>query len=318
MVKKLSPYSGIILGAMYGFILRLFGEGIFAGEMFSIYSVTFIWITPIVISIIPILISSNQLYHSRIRKCLYPMITVALVLIVSVSTGVEDLFCILILGFPYFVIAGVVGFLVSLIVKRRIQSKGIYSILLLPVLLNPIESLLPNSSTLYTVENSIVINASDSVVWKTILEVPEISASEYTYGFFNHVGIPRPIKSQFEVVNDQRFRVGYFSDGLTLVESVTKYDSLKTVSFFVHVDLSQLRDKPTDQHLLKSGYFNFQEIKYTLSKLDEDKTVLTLRCDYSLHSKMNAYASFWANAVIGDFEIRLLDALKGKLENTRK
>jgi hypothetical protein len=314
---RYTRFLGIILGVLYGFVLRLFGEGIFAGEMFSIYSITFIWITPVIISIIPILISSNQLYNTKLRRWMYPMITVALVLTVSVCTGLEDLFCILILGVPYFIVAGLVGFLVSWLVKRRINAKRLYSVLLLPFLLNPIESLFPNTVSTYAVENSITIHASDEAVWSTILEVPEIKESEYTSGFFNNIGIPRPVKSQFEFIHDQRYRIGYFSEGLKLVESITHYEPLKTVSFYVHIELSELRNKPTDQHLLRSEYFKFQHITYTLEKIDDNKTSLTLRCDYVLESKMNAYASLWADAVIDDFEIRLLQALKIKLEKNK-
>lgn len=311
---KLSQYSGILLGATYGILIRILGGIESFSDFYSIYSITFIWITPIIISLIPIFISSNDLYKSNIKLFFYPILAVLLFGVVALSTGLEDLLCILILGFPFMLVSGITGLSVGAIIKKNKIDKKLYSIILLPLLLNPVENLLPNTTDIFNIENKIIIEQPDKTVWSNILEVPEIKSSEYNVGFFNYLGVPRPIKSEIEVINNEIFRIGYFSENLKLVEAISILEENKFVNFKIHMDKSQLRNKPTDQHLLKSKYFNFENISYRLNPINENRTELILKCEYKINSKMNGYANFWASRIINDFEIRLLQALKTKLE----
>lgn len=226
----------------------------------------------------------------------------------------EDLLCILILGLPFLIVAGITGMIIGTVIKNKKINKKLYSIVLLPFLLNPIENLLPNTVEFFSVENKIIIEQNQQIVWKNILEVPEIKDDEYDFGFFNYMGVPRPIKSELKISENEIFRIGYFSDNLKLTETISQRNENKFINFKIHIDKSQLRNKPTDQHLLKSNYFNFENISYTLNQIDSNKTELILKCEYKLDSKMNAYANFWSKIIINDFEIKLLTALKHKLE----
>ena len=87
------------------------------------------------------------------------------------------------------------------------------------------------------------------------------------------------------------------------------------VEFQIHINESKLRDMPTDNHLLKSDHFSFDNISYELKEIAPGITELILSCDYTLNSRMNGYANFWAEKIVKDFETRLLNALKLKIEN---
>jgi hypothetical protein len=313
-MKYYSQFFGIFLGGLYGIGIRILGETDIVSKFFSIYSITFVWITPIVISVIPIFISSNELYKSKQKLFFFPVLTIFLFMIIAFSTGLEDWLCILILSFPFFIVAGITGLVIGIIIKKKITNKKLYSIIFLPFLLNPIENLLPDTSQIFTVENKINIEQNTKLVWKNILEVPEIKDNEYDFGFFNFAGVPRPVKSELKILNHETYRIGYFSDNLKLVETISEIEENKFVNFKIHIDKSQLRDKPTDRHLLKSKFFNFENISYRLKPIDENKTELILSCEYKIDSKMNGYAGFWASNIINDFEVRLLNALKRKLE----
>lgn len=62
-------YFGILLGAIYGYSLRLIFGGNFISPVvyqdYSLYSISFIWITPIVISVIPILFATKEIGASN-------------------------------------------------------------------------------------------------------------------------------------------------------------------------------------------------------------------------------------------------------------
>jgi len=263
------------------------------------------------------LIAQEEVIEKTWKQVMYPIFSVILFFISTLSTGLEDWLCILILGFPYFLVAGIVGIIVGTIVER-VNAKKFYSILLLPFIIMPIESQFENQVQNFTIENAIVINAEKVDVWNNIIEVPEIESSEYDYGLFNYIGIPRPVKSQLEIINGEQFRIGYFSDDLKLYETISEKDSLNFVNFKIDLEKSQLRDLPTDKHLLQSDYFKFNDISYRLETVENGKTKLILSCSYTMQSKMNWYANFWATKVIADFEVKLLKVLKGKVENEVK
>jgi hypothetical protein len=314
-------YFGILLGAIYGITYRFLCEYNILPQNdffdFNIYSVSFIWVLPIVISIIPILVAQEEMLELAWRKTVYPMCSVLLFFIFALTTGLEDLLCILILTLPFLISAAIVGIITVSIIKK-INSKKLYSILLLPFIIMPIESQFQNRTQTFSVESFVIINAEKSAVWDYIIEVPEITEAEYDYGFFNYIGIPRPVKSQLEMVNGSQFRVGYFSDDLKLYEAIGEKDSLNFVNFKINLEQSQLRDLPTDKHLLQSDYFRFDDISYRLEMLENGQTKLILNCRYTMQSKMNGYANFWATKVIEDFEMKLLKVLKRKVERTNK
>jgi len=231
----------------------------------------------------------------------------------ALSKGLEDWLCILILCFPFLAAAGFTGLILAPIIKKR-KSKKMYSILLLPLLLNPIESYFPNHKEYYTVETALEIAANQQTVWNNLIEVPAISDDEFEAGILNFIGVPRPIKSKMETVDGQEYRIGYFSDDLKLYETISQIEPLNYLEFEIHIDKSELRNLPTDNHLLNSDYFHFEHISYRLIKTNVGSTELTLKCDYNLNSKMNGYANFWAEQIIRDFEVRLLNSLKLKIE----
>ena len=308
-------YLGILLGAIYGYCFRLICENESVNDVYdlNIYSISFIWILPIVVSIIPILFARKEILESKWKQFVFPTLSVLLFFIFTLSSGIEDWLCILIVSFPFLITAGVVGFLLAPFIKNRSTNK-LYSIVLLPVILSPIESLFPNNTEQYTVESKIVIEANLQSVWDNLIEVPEIKDNEYEKGFFNHIGVPRPIKSELKTINGTEYRIGIFSDGLKLYETISQLDTLEFIEFEIHMDESKLRDLPTDKHLLNSNYFKFENISYELKEIAPNNTELTLKCEYKLNSKMNGYANFWADKIITDFESRLLQSLKVKIE----
>ncbi len=317
---KYKQYIGIILGAFYGFAIRYLlnprERENSAGDIYdyyNIYTISFIWVLPIVISIIPILYAKKEILESKWKQFIFPFLSVLLFFLFTLSSGIEDWLCILIIAFPFLFTAGVVGIILAPIIKNRSSNK-LYSVILLPLILSPIESLIPNRSEHFEIVSKIVIQADRQKIWKNLIEVPEIKDNEYKKGFFNFVGIPRPIKSELKIVNEIEYRIGHFSDELKLYETISKVEPLEFVEFKIHINKSELRDLPTDKHLLKSNYFSFEKISYKLNKLSQGKTELTLSCNYTLESKMNGYANFWASRIIKDFESRLLNSLKLKIE----
>lgn len=312
---KRKEYIGIILGGIYGLIYRLLCERndeiIFD---FNIFSISFIWILPIAIGLIPILISNQAIQNSKAKQVLYPVGSVLVFFIIALVSRLEDLVCILILTIPFTVVAGISGLIFSQIIKKR-KSNKLFSIVLIPFLLVPVESNFSNKSKSYTIDSKIIINATKKDIWSKIIEVPEIQDSEYEYGFYNYIGIPRPVKSELKEIEGEEYRIGHFTDNLKLFEKITRIDTLSFVEFKIELEKSILRDIPTDKHILQSDYFKFKNISYHLTEINVESVELQLNCEYSIESRMNWYANFWAKGIIKDFEEKLLKVLKKKIEN---
>lgn len=310
-------YIGIVLGTLYALIFRILGGTELLGGAFTIYSITFVFVVPLLVGIIPFLVAWKEMKGSMRKYFAYPFCSGLLFGIIALSTRLEDVLCIIILGLPFMVGAGTVGILLGLALEKIDASKNnkIYSlVLLIPLVLNPLESMLPSPEKEYEVKREICIHAPKDKIWKNIIQVSEIKEAEYEKSFFNYIGVPRPVQSRLEIIDGTQYRVGYFSDELKLVETISEKDSLKHVAFDIHMDKSQLRDLPTDKHILQSDFFKFKKISYTLKPVSKDSVLLILTCRYRIESKMNVYADFWAEQVIGDFENNLLKALKKKLE----
>lgn len=314
-IKTVSQYLGFILGIIYGLIFRLISDVEYLDGYYNVYSITFIWIIPTLIGLFPIMFSSSKLYLSPLKLVLYPIITICLFLITTLVTGLEDFFCLLIIGIPFFIAAGVVGILLGAYMKDKISNKKIYSIFLLPLILNPAENLIPNKSEEFKVEHSIIINKNRAEIFPNLLEVQNINEKQYGNGFFQIIGIPQPINSKMYNDGENSYRIGYFTDNFKLYESIDQSIENEFVSFQIHLDKSQLRNQPTDIHLVKSDYFKFGKISYKLIEVDTNKTKVILSCDYLLNSKMNSYANFWAEKIISDFEKRLLKSIKINIES---
>lgn len=312
-MKTIKQLLGIVLGGIYGLFCRIFFDEDVFNLGFNIFSISFVWIVPIIIAIIPILFANQELLKSRRKQFFYPLLSEFSFFVFALSSGLEDWLCILIFAFPYLLAAGLIGLGVGSLVKEN-QSKKMYSIVLLPFLIQPVESMFENTRETYSVSTEVLIQADELEIWSNLVEVPEIKEEEYSPGFFNAIGIPRPIKSELTTIDGIEYRIGYFTENLALFETVASEEYLKKISFDVHIEKSELRNTPTDQHVLNSDFFRFKTIGYKLTKVSDLETLLSLTCEYEINTKMNFYANFWAKRVIADFEYRLLKALKYKFE----
>lgn len=316
---KNNQYLGILISALYALFFRMLDgysyKGYYFDIDFSVNSITFFVTLPLVMGFLPILITSNEIGNSTWKHFFFPVISNILFIKLTIILGVEDLGCGIILAAPLVLISGIVGLVMGqVIIHQDKNSTKLYSFVLLPFIFTFIESNIPTPKKSYQVVSSVIIDNTKENVWNNIIEVPEIKPSEYQPDFYSFIGIPQPIKSKLEIINSKEFRLGYFTDGLTLVESIAEIERYKKVRFNIHMDQSELRDTPMDQHVLKSNYFKFTSISYHLEETVDGKTKLSLKCNYTIASKIHLYANFWADNIIRNFEEKLLAILKEKLK----
>lgn len=117
LIKKIQiqSYSGILLAVLYGVVLRVLRENFdLSSENFI-----FIFVAPVIISLIPVCYATTGIYRSKLKLFFYPFFSTLLFLIICSVSNWKDFPVFLLLGLPFYIIAGVVGVLVGGVVKEQ-------------------------------------------------------------------------------------------------------------------------------------------------------------------------------------------------------
>jgi len=301
---------GIVLGIAYGLVTRL----VF-GQKVTLASVTYLFIIPTILGIIPLMFADNDKLKSYRNIIFIPWLTVVTFFLTMFLFGIEDFICLLVLAAPFFIL-GTVGALIYRIFQiNRQKSKGkLLTLVLLPFLFAPIEEYIKSPSDTFNVKSEVIIDATPETIWSNIVEVQTIDPKEYNTGFFNSIGIPRPISATVDKKDLGGQRTGNFEGGLKFIETITKYDENKVVSFDIKIDPETVRQKVFDQHVLNGNYFNFVDATYELTELKSGQIKLTLSSSYQLTSTINFYGKFWGDIILSDFQDRLLNVIENRCE----
>lgn len=316
MKKFLSSFGGPLLGCIYGLVVREVFDGL--GQIIGfgdLFSVTFVWIVPIIIGITSLVFATKEQLASKLYSVTQPVFAVLLFFLFAFWAGREDIICILIIAFPFLIAAAVGGFIFSAFVRNFRDSRGInYILLIAPFVFGFAEKQLPTPNRSYHVETSVIIDASEKEIWDNIVRVSPIKPEEYEDGFFNFAGIPRPLKAELSHDTMGARRTGYFEGGLTFIERVTEWQRHQKVTFDINVVPASIRKTVFDQHVLKGNHFRFIGATYELTKMSDGKVELTLCSSYQLNTQINLYSSYWGNSLLIDFQERLLNVIKKRCE----
>lgn len=295
-------YYGIILGLAYGIVTRL----VF-GEDATLVSLTYLFLVPAVLGIVPLVFANTQQIASYKTIIFIPWLTVASVFLVLFISGLEESICVLILGAPFFILVTLGAFIYRLIRIHRAKHRNtLLALILLPFLLSPLEKSFDSPTELCSVSSEIIVHSTPQNVWNKIIRVPEIREEEYTAGFFNRLGIPRPIEAELEAEHLGALRIGHFEGGLKFIEHITEWQPYHKVSFDIQIDSATVRNRVFDRHVLLGNYFQFVAASYEIEPLDNKQLRLRLLSTYTLQSKTNFYNKFWGNLILQDFQDRLL------------
>ena len=303
--KYLLLLLGVLIGVAYGLFTR-----IVFGQRATLVSLSFLFLVPTVLGIIPLVFANDAQIRSYRYIIFIPWLTVVAFFLTMLAVGIESSICLLIIGAPFFIL-GTVGALTFMLIRIHIKKKNtLLTLIIIPFLFSPIEEAINTPSQVYTVASEVTINSTPDRVWNNIIRVPEIKDSEYNPGFFNYLGVPRPIEAELSDEHTGAQRIGHFQDGLTFIEHITDWQPNKKVSFDIVVDPQTIRPAVFDQHVLKGDYFKFIEASYELEQTGDNQIKLRLVSNYRLTSKVNFYNKFWGDLLLKDFQDRLLAVIK--------
>jgi hypothetical protein len=253
MLKKYySTYGGIIIGGLYGLLMRIIFGINFPDGFADLFSITFIFILPIIVGLTPLLFAPNEDLHSLRIRVYRPVMAVLAFFIFYYWSGREDIICILIISIPFLFVAGTIGLIVGDFVLQYRKRKGIvYTLFFIPIIAGLIEPTIPTPSSKYETTSSTIINADKTEIWNNIVRVNKIRENEYEKGFFNHAGIPRPLYAELDKDTLGGSRIGHFEGGLQFQENIIAWTKDSVVTFDIKIIPSTSNRTIFERHMLQ-------------------------------------------------------------------
>jgi hypothetical protein len=313
--KTFLKYGGIIIGGLYGLLMRIILGKDFQIDFAGLFSITFIWLLPIILGLTPLIFSPKEDLIKFDVRIFRPVLSVLFFFILCLWTGHEDIVCIVIISIPFLIVAGLAGIIFGGIILRYRDRKGIlFSIFLIPFISGIIEPAFPSSTQQFETTSTIIINSGKSEIWNNIVRVDTIQEREYKRGLFNFAGIPRPLYAELDRDTIGAVRIGHFEGGLQFQENIIEWDRNDSVAFDIKIIPSTTKKTVFERHVLNSQNFKFLNAKYRLKAISGNRTELSLTTKYELTTKINYYGEFWGTLLLKDFQDRLISVVKNRCE----
>lgn len=319
-VKTFTAFlPGILIGALYGLLARLFfGLGA-ASNLWFTMSCAFLLVVPLALGYLTVWLSPPSLQDSRKYAILAPWVACLLLFGTVFLLKLEIVIC-LIMASPLFLLLASVG---GLICYRTVDSRQIATptkksftalFMLLPYLVAPLENSLPTPVSIRQVDTQIVIQAPVATIWANIKSVPTIRPPEQTFNWLHLVGMPRPVAATLSHDGVDGVRNATFDNGLTFVETVTTWTQDKQIAFSI---------KPNGVAALQpwneigGQYFDVIDGAYTIEPLTDGRVLLHLSSHHRLSTRFNVYGGAWTDYVMRDLQNYILRIIKARCENQR-
>lgn len=310
-------FIAIGIPTLYAIVLRLaFGVEDW-NELFSVMSVTFLFLLPTIVGVLTIYLSDKNKVQKLWYRIFIPWIPVILFLIITLALAIEGWACWLMI-LPIFLITASIGGLIGgyLKRKRRNDRLNISFLILIPFLISPVEQLIEKIPGTYKVYTYIDINASAEKIWKNVTRVKTIENEEDTGYLTRFLGFPRPLKAELNYNGVGAYREAIFTNGLIFKETVTEYEENKKMVFSIRANTYEIPSTTLDEHILIGGkYFDVLDGTYELEKLSNGLNRLHLYSHFKMNTTFNFYAGWWGTWIMKDIQNNILRVEKKRSEN---
>ncbi len=301
---------------LYAIILRLaFGVKDW-NELFSVMSVTFLFLLPTIVGALTIYLSEKSKVEKLWYRIFTPWIPIILFLIITLALAIEGWACWLMI-LPVFLIAASIGGLIGgyLKLKRRNDRLNISLLVLVPFLISPAEQLIEKIPGNYKAYTYIDINSNAEKIWENVTRVKTIEKEEDTGYLTEFLGFPRPLKAELNYNGVGAYREAIFTNGLIFRETVTEYEENKKMVFSIKANTYEIPSTTLDEHILIGGkYFDVLDGTYELEKIDEGKYRLHLYSNFKMNTTFNFYAGWWGKIIMKDIQNNILKVEKRRAE----
>ncbi len=230
--------------------------------------------------------------------------------------SIEGLICIAMAAPIGFIMTGL-GCIIGLIIVKKTHQKG-PMIMLVLILVIPLTAFMEKSDSppdIIEITTSIKIDAEIEVVWKNVIEFPKLSEPKE---FLFQIGISYPISAQIKGKGLGAIRYCNFSTG-SFIEPITRWEKPHILSFDVSENPPPMKELSfwdlDSPHL--HDYFVSKKGEFKLTKLSEEKTLLTGTTWYTNKIKPAIYWQAWSDYIIHAIHNRVLRHIKAHSEKRK-
>ena len=151
-------------------------------------------------------------------------------------------------------------------------------------------------------------------VWQEIPNIDNIQPEELSWNLSHFIGIPKPVSAITKKLEVGGLRELSWERGVHFQEKITELTANQKLAYQVIVDQESMSIAELDTHIVVGDkYFDVLSGSYELEFID-GITYLSLTTDYRMTSKINWYGSLWANYVLDDFHMSVLNLIKNRVE----
>ncbi len=306
---------GIITGLFYGICLRLIIGGK-SSDLFSIMSVGFVFLVPLVLGVLTVAFATNSTW----AYCIFaPWIPILLFVLATAVFGLEGVICI-VMALPVFLFMASLGGVLTKIFSgfKKTTRVGLFTgFLFLPLISSAIESQFALPLSQRTVPTEIIINASPGVVWKNIIRIPHIQPQEHHDSFFHLMGFPKPVEATLSHEGIGGVRHASFEKGLLFIETIQEWQEQKKIVFSIKANTESIPPTTLDEHVTIGGaYFDMLQGAYEIEALAPNQVRLHLSSTQRLSTRFNAYTAIWTEAIMRDIQDYILVIIKNRCESS--
>ena len=316
-------YRGSIAGFLGGTVYAIIFSYLFSiGEKYSInflefISIAMLIISPVSVGIITVLFLTKEQAINKNIRTFHPWLPLLAWSIISVVLSWETIICIIMLLPLYLPLSSFGGFLGGYIRRNYCEKTnvGVASCFaVLPLLIAPIERPLESPTLFYSASNTIEIQAPVEKVWQEIPSIDNIQPDELSWNLSHFIGIPKPVSAITKKLEVGGLRELSWERGVHFQEKITELTANQKLAYQVIVDQESMSIAELDTHIVVGDkYFDVLSGSYELEFID-GITYLSLTTDYRMTSKINWYGSLWANYVLDDFHMSVLNLIKNRVE----
>jgi hypothetical protein len=317
-MKNISPkHVGILLGVAYGIIIRVIWELDQLNGFGGLVTISFMFIVPFVIGFIRIYFEykvKDELTAGEMTVIAWQPIFVFL--LASIVTLLEGSICVLI-ALPAFMFFSSLGGLTAGYGLKYFKNKqGTLScVALIPLIIAPVEINHLQLSNIYTIENTIIIDASPSQVWNELGNVNHIDRDELPFSFTQLMGVPAPVSAKMSGADVGSVRTSTWEKGVKFNEVITEWSINQRMSYRFEIDPDTIPDRSLDKHVKLGGnYFSPLTGFYKINHLENGKSELILSTTVQDNTNFGVYSRIWGEFIFRDFHTSLLKLMKARAE----
>ncbi|MEM7028674.1 MAG: hypothetical protein AAF629_03695 [Chloroflexota bacterium] len=196
--------------------------------------------------------------------------------------------------------------------KPGMTTMGI--VLMIPLLVTPLESLVPYTDSIRVVHTQIEVEASPEVVWQQITRVAPIATDEHRFSYFHWVGLPRPMYATLTHDGVGGLRRGQWENGLAFTEEIIDWERHRSYRMRMSPDVENVLPSTLPLHQIGGRYFDILEGHYEIEPLDNNRVMLHFTSTYRLTTRFNTYGGLWTDFFMTDIQAYILGIMKTRAE----